>query len=151
MPRWCRIHFLLFAAQLDGLKITTSSNNNKKNPPQKIPVLRRSTQKPFFFFGCFAWKNVIGRHFQETERRQRRIIGVRLIGFCWMTKFVLTTSPPTELKLAVLMGNNHETNVSLGSCPRALHTHTQNNRTHKPHFRKSISFSMIHQNFFFLS
>jgi hypothetical protein len=22
MPRWCRIHFLLFAAQLDGLKIT---------------------------------------------------------------------------------------------------------------------------------
>ena len=28
MPRWCRIHFLLFAAQLDGLKITTSSNIN---------------------------------------------------------------------------------------------------------------------------
>jgi hypothetical protein len=52
MPRWCRIHFLLFAAQLDGLKITTSSNNNKKNPPKQFPFSVVQPKSRFSFLAA---------------------------------------------------------------------------------------------------
>jgi hypothetical protein len=136
MPRWCRIHLLLFAAQLDGLKITTSSNNNKKkNPPKQFPSVQ---PKAVFLFRllllCVKERNwsTLSRDRKGAEADHWRQVN-RFLGFCRMTKFVLTTSPPTEPKLAVLMGNNHETNVSLGSCPRALHSHTKQLNTRHTH------------------
>ena len=36
MPRWCRIHFLLFAAQLDGVKITTALKTHDAVDPSNV-------------------------------------------------------------------------------------------------------------------
>jgi hypothetical protein len=47
MPRWCRIHFLLFAAQLDGLKITFFVQKQQQDEKFFSPTPEKQKFKPF--------------------------------------------------------------------------------------------------------
>ena len=145
MPRWCRIHFLLFAAQLDGLKITTSSNNNKmKNSPPNNSTKSRS------FGCCFAWKNVIGRHFQK--RRQRRIIGVRLIGFRvfvgWRNLSSQLHPPPNRNSPCWWATITRRTFLSAHVRVHYTLTHQTTRHTHT-HTKRLLANQLLDQNFFF--
>lgn len=155
MPRWCRIHFLLFAAQLDGLKITTSSkNNNKSKKKKKISPIPHQHNNRLFTFCCFQVyvvvcikKCVIGRHFQKTERRQRRIIGVRLIGFGLDDEICHNFTPHRTVTRRVdeQLSRDERFSRIMSACKH--HTQAQHTNNHDTRLHNTFSFFFFNSNF----
>lgn len=125
MPRWCRIHFLLFAAQLDGLKITFFVKNNNK---MKNSFLPKQKCKPFL--RLVAWTNVIGRHFsrEEADHWQVRLIGFRV--FVGWRNLSSQLHPPPNSPCWWATITRQRTFLSAHVRVHYTHTHTPNNSQH---------------------
>lgn len=114
---------------------------------KKISPIPHQHNNRLFTFCCFQVyvvvcikKCVIGRHFQKTERRQRRIIGVRLIGFGLDDEICHNFTPHRTVTRRVdeQLSRDERFSRIMSACKH--HTQAQHTNNHDTRLHNTFSF-----------